>query len=95
MRRPNLTDRKGYDAYDYEEKCPEDEPTQETAPNVRLRRTYKAGFTMNVVREPQCNADVLLIFAVLFSVIVITCVAQTYQNLQADYAAMSASLLSN
>ncbi|SJL04801.1 uncharacterized protein ARMOST_08172 [Armillaria ostoyae] len=77
MRRPNLTDRKGYDTYNYEEKCLEDEPYQETAPN------------------PQCNADVLLVFAVLFSAIVTTFVAQTYQNLQADYAVMSASLLSN
>ncbi|KAK0215719.1 hypothetical protein IW262DRAFT_1277337, partial [Armillaria fumosa] len=47
----------------------------------------------DVVEESRDNADVLLVFAGLFSTVVTTFVAPTYQTLQVDYAAMSASLL--
>ncbi|KAK0225024.1 hypothetical protein EDD85DRAFT_795257 [Armillaria nabsnona] len=47
-----------------------------------------------MVEESRDNVDVLLVFAGLFSAAVTTFVAKTYQNLQADYTPMSASLLS-
>ncbi|KAK0492182.1 hypothetical protein EDD18DRAFT_1080090, partial [Armillaria luteobubalina] len=47
----------------------------------------------NIVEESRDNIDVLLVSVDLFSAVMMTFVAQTYQNLQVDYAAMSASLL--
>ncbi|KAK0185917.1 hypothetical protein F5146DRAFT_1068496 [Armillaria mellea] len=96
MRRPNPAARKGNDAYNYEEKYPEDAPYEETAPNARVWRTYEDESRIhdaNMVEESRDNVDVLLVFAGLFSAVVTTFVAQTYQNLQADYTAISASLL--
>ncbi|KAK0239199.1 hypothetical protein EDD85DRAFT_726938, partial [Armillaria nabsnona] len=80
----------------YEEKYPEDATYEETAPNARVWRTYEdesRSHDVNIVEESRDNVDVLLVFAGLFSAVVTTFVAQTYQSLQADYAAMSASLL--
>ncbi|KAK0188615.1 hypothetical protein F5146DRAFT_877256, partial [Armillaria mellea] len=80
----------------YEEKYPEDATYEETAPNARVWRTYEdesRSHDANIVEESRDNVDVLLVFAGLFSAVVTTIVAQTYQSLQADYAAMSASLL--
>ncbi|KAK0227875.1 hypothetical protein IW262DRAFT_561167 [Armillaria fumosa] len=96
MRRPNLATRNGNDAYNYEEKYPEDAPYEETAPNARVWRTYEDESKIhdaNMVEESQDNVDILLVFAGLFSAVVTSFIAQTYQNLQADYNAMTASLL--
>ncbi|KAK0474802.1 hypothetical protein IW261DRAFT_1568298 [Armillaria novae-zelandiae] len=87
MRRPDLAARKGNDAYNYEEKYPEDAPYEETAPNARVWRTYEDESRIhdaNMVEESRDNVDVLLVRAF---------VVQTYQNMQAVYNAMSASLL--
>ncbi|KAK0458627.1 uncharacterized protein EV420DRAFT_1221648, partial [Desarmillaria tabescens] len=90
---------------DYEEKYPEDATYEETAPNARVWRTYEDESRIhdaNMVEESRDNVDVLLVFASpysglfdagLFSAVVTTFVIQTSQNLQPDYAAMSASLL--
>ncbi|SJL04845.1 uncharacterized protein ARMOST_08216 [Armillaria ostoyae] len=96
MRRPNPTAKKGNDAYNYEEKYPEDAIYEETTPNARVWRTYEDESRIhdaNMVEESRDNVDVLLVFAGLFSAVVTTFVVQTSQSLQADYAAMSASLL--
>ncbi|SJL04929.1 uncharacterized protein ARMOST_08300 [Armillaria ostoyae] len=96
MRRPNPTAKKGNDAYNYEEKYPEDAVYEEASPNARVWRTYEDESRIhdaNMVEESRDNVDVLLVFAGLFSAVVTTFVAQTYQNLQANYTAMSASLL--
>ncbi|KAK0442824.1 hypothetical protein EV421DRAFT_2056364 [Armillaria borealis] len=96
MKRSNPTVKKGNDSYDYEQKYPEDAPNEEAAPAARVWRTYEdesRNHDANMVEESRDNVDVLLVFAGLFSAVVTTFVAQTYQNLQPDYAAMSASLL--
>ncbi|KAK0442834.1 hypothetical protein EV421DRAFT_2081960 [Armillaria borealis] len=96
MKRSNPTVKKGNDSYDYEQKYPEDAPNEEAAPAARVWRTYEdesRNHDANMVEESRDNVDVLLVFAGLFSAVVTTFVAQTYQNLQVDYAAMSASLL--
>ncbi|KAK0438051.1 hypothetical protein EV421DRAFT_984489 [Armillaria borealis] len=96
VKRPNSTAKKGNDPYNYEEKYPEDATYEETASNARVWRTYEdesRSHDANIVEESRDNVDVLLVFAGLFSAVVTTIVAQTYQSLQADYAAMSASLL--
>ncbi|SJL04841.1 uncharacterized protein ARMOST_08212 [Armillaria ostoyae] len=96
MRRPNPNVKKGNDAYNYEGKYPEDAIYEETTPNARVWRTYEDESRIHdasMVEESRDNVDVLLVFAGLFSAVVTTFVAQTYQNLQVDYAAMSASLL--
>ncbi|KAK0186003.1 hypothetical protein F5146DRAFT_936741, partial [Armillaria mellea] len=64
--------------------------------NARVWRTYEdesKSHDANMVEESRDNVDVMLVFAGLFSAVVTTFVAQTYQNLQVDYTAMSASLL--
>ncbi|PBK83137.1 hypothetical protein ARMGADRAFT_945418 [Armillaria gallica] len=86
----------GNDAYNYEEKYPEDAIYEETTSNARVWRTYEDESRIhdaNMVEESRDNVDVLLVFAGLFSAVVTTFVAQTSQSLQVDYAAMSASLL--
>ncbi|KAK0224985.1 hypothetical protein EDD85DRAFT_777580, partial [Armillaria nabsnona] len=86
----------GNDAYNYEEKYPEDVIYAETAPNARVWRTYEDESRIhdtNLVEESRDNVDVLLVFAGLFSAVVTTFVVQTSQSLQPDYAAISASLL--
>ncbi|KAK0492117.1 hypothetical protein EDD18DRAFT_1258305, partial [Armillaria luteobubalina] len=87
---------RGNDTYDYEQRYPEDTLYAETAPNARVWRTYDDESRIhgtNMVEEARDNVDVLLVFAGLFSAVVTTFVSQTYQNLQVDYAAVSASLL--
>ncbi|KAK0458571.1 uncharacterized protein EV420DRAFT_1334422, partial [Desarmillaria tabescens] len=96
IKRSNPSARKGNDPYNYEEKYPEDAAYEEAAPNARVWRTYEDESRIhdsNMVEESRDNVDVLLVFAGLFSAVVTTFIAQTYQNLQPDYAAMSASLL--
>ncbi|KAK0432581.1 hypothetical protein EV421DRAFT_1742219 [Armillaria borealis] len=95
MRKPSPA-AKGNDVYNYEEKYPEDATYKETTPNARVWRTYKDESRIhdaNIVEQSQDNVNVLLVFAGLFSAVVITLVVQTSQNLQPNYAAMSASLL--
>ncbi|KAK0210207.1 hypothetical protein DFS33DRAFT_1235132, partial [Desarmillaria ectypa] len=72
----------------------------EPAPNARVCRMYEDESRIhdaNIVEESRDNVDVLLVFgspaAGLSSAVVTTFVAQTYQNLKPDYAAMPASLL--
>ncbi|KAK0492110.1 hypothetical protein EDD18DRAFT_521325 [Armillaria luteobubalina] len=96
MGRANPTVKKCNDTHDYEQKYPEDAPYKETAPNARVWGTYEdesKNHDTNMVEKSRDNVDVLLVFAGLFSAVVTTFVAQTYQNLQVNYAAMSASLL--
>ncbi|KAK0226587.1 hypothetical protein IW262DRAFT_1294758 [Armillaria fumosa] len=86
----------GNDPYNYEDKYPEDKIYEETAPNARVWRTYvdeSTNHDVRMVRESRDSVDVLLVFAGLFSAVVTTFIAQTSQNLQADYAQVSASLL--
>ncbi|KAK0470855.1 hypothetical protein IW261DRAFT_1672355, partial [Armillaria novae-zelandiae] len=86
----------GNDPYNYEEKYPEDKIYEETAPNVRVWRTYvdeSKNHDARMYRESRDSLDVLLVFAGLFSAVVTTFVAQTSQSLQVDYAQVSASLL--
>ncbi|KAK0215297.1 hypothetical protein EDD85DRAFT_742163, partial [Armillaria nabsnona] len=80
----------------YEDKYPEDNIYEETAPNARVWRTYldeSTNHDVRMVRESRDSVDVLLVFAGLFSAVVTTFVSQTSQSLQADYAQVSASLL--
>ncbi|KAK0458578.1 uncharacterized protein EV420DRAFT_1748062 [Desarmillaria tabescens] len=96
IKRSNPTAKKGNDPYNYEEKYPEDPRYEEATPNARVWRTYEdesRSHDANMVEESRDNVDVLLVFAGLFSAVVTTFIAQTYQNLQPDYAAVSASLL--
>ncbi|KAK0492164.1 hypothetical protein EDD18DRAFT_1018270, partial [Armillaria luteobubalina] len=81
---------------DYERKYPEDATYEETAPNARVWKVHEdesKKHDANIVGTARDDLDLLLVFAGLFSAIVTTFVAQTYQNLQPDYAVMSASLL--
>ncbi|KAK0433022.1 hypothetical protein EV421DRAFT_1449474 [Armillaria borealis] len=85
---------KGNIPSDYEEKYSEDTRYEETGPNARVWRTYQDEslvFDMNMVGQLRDSVDVLL--AGLFSAVVTSFVAQTYQSLQVDYVQMSASLL--
>ncbi|KAK0474747.1 hypothetical protein IW261DRAFT_1341417, partial [Armillaria novae-zelandiae] len=80
----------------YEEKYTEDAIYEETTPNVRVWVTYEdesRNHDTNMIEDSRDNIDVLLVFAGLFSAVLTTFVAQTYQNLQVDNAAMSAALL--
>ncbi|KAK0226645.1 hypothetical protein IW262DRAFT_1543037 [Armillaria fumosa] len=86
----------GNDPYNYEDKYPEDKIYEETAPNARVWRTYvdeSKNHDDRMVTESRESVDVLLVFAGLFSAVVSAFVSQTYQNLQADYTQVSASLL--
>ncbi|KAK0225000.1 hypothetical protein EDD85DRAFT_958727 [Armillaria nabsnona] len=65
MRRPNPTAKKGNDAYNYEEKYPEDAIYEETTSNARVWRTYEDESRVhdaNMVEESRDNVDVLLVF---------------------------------
>ncbi|PBK65499.1 hypothetical protein ARMSODRAFT_1022302 [Armillaria solidipes] len=87
---------KGNIPSDYEQKYSEDTRYEETGPNARVWRTYQDEslvFDMNMVGQLRDSVDVLLVFAGLFSAVVTSFVAQTYQSLQVDYVQMSASLL--
>ncbi|KAK0196039.1 hypothetical protein F5146DRAFT_315306 [Armillaria mellea] len=94
--RPDAGLKTGNDPFNYEDKYPEDNIYEETASNARVWRTYVDESTNHDVRmvgESRDSVDVLLFFAGLFSAVVTTFVSQTSQNLQADYAQVSASLL--
>ncbi|KAK0474764.1 hypothetical protein IW261DRAFT_523944 [Armillaria novae-zelandiae] len=96
LNKPKPAVNRGNDTYDYEQKYPEDAPYAEAAPNARVWRTHEDESRIhdtNMVEESRDNVDVLLVFAGLFSAVVTTFVSQTYQSLQVNYAAMSASLL--
>ncbi|KAK0226638.1 hypothetical protein IW262DRAFT_1294812 [Armillaria fumosa] len=87
---------RGNDPFNYEDKYPEDKIYEETAPNARVWRTYvdeSKNHDDRMVTESRESVDVLLVFAGLFSAVVSAFVSQTYQNLQADYTQVSASLL--
>ncbi|KAK0482551.1 hypothetical protein IW261DRAFT_1314934, partial [Armillaria novae-zelandiae] len=80
----------------YEDRFPEDPIYEETTPNARVWMTHQAESAIhdaNLLEEIRDNVDVLLVFAGLFSVIVATLAVRTSQNLQTDYAQVSASLL--
>ncbi|KAK0493043.1 hypothetical protein EDD18DRAFT_428880 [Armillaria luteobubalina] len=94
--RPDASARTGNDPYNYEDKYPEDKIYKETAANARVWRTYvdeSKNHDVRMVEESRDSVDMLLVFAGLFSAVVSTFVSQTLQNLQADYAQVSASLL--
>ncbi|PBK78673.1 hypothetical protein ARMSODRAFT_925129 [Armillaria solidipes] len=96
MPRAQPNARRGNDPSNFEDIFPEDPIYAETAPNARVWRTHQAESAIhdaNMVEEIRDNVDVLLVFAGLFSAVVTTFVVQTSQNLQADYAQVSASLL--
>ncbi|KAK0485588.1 hypothetical protein EDD18DRAFT_1360755 [Armillaria luteobubalina] len=88
--------KRGNDPYNYEAKYPGDKIYEETAPNVRVWRMYvdeSKNHDVRMVAESRDSVNMLLIFASLFSAVVTTFISQTSQNLQPDYAQMSASLL--
>ncbi|KAK0220542.1 hypothetical protein IW262DRAFT_1033733 [Armillaria fumosa] len=84
------------DAFDYEQKFPEDKQYEELGPLARVWGTYLeecARFDTEMVEGWRDGLDVLLVFAGLFSAVVTTFVAQTSQSLQVDYSQVTASLL--
>ncbi|KAK0492180.1 hypothetical protein EDD18DRAFT_522969 [Armillaria luteobubalina] len=88
MKRSNPMVKKGNGTYDYERKYPEDATYEETAPNARVWKVHEdesKKHDANIVGTARDDLDLLLVFAGLFSAIVTTFVAQTYQNLQPDY----------
>ncbi|KAK0459419.1 uncharacterized protein EV420DRAFT_1333832, partial [Desarmillaria tabescens] len=94
--RPDAGLKTGNDPFNYEDKYPEDNIYEETAPNARVWRTYvdeSTNYDARMVGESRDSVDVLLVFAGLFSAVVTTFVSQTSQSLQADYTQVSASLL--
>ncbi|KAF9004486.1 hypothetical protein BDZ89DRAFT_1095684 [Hymenopellis radicata] len=81
---------------DYEKRLPEDAYGEETKPNARVWRVYveeAAAFDGVMVNQYRDGLDVMLVFAGLFSAVVTSFLVQVSQNLQADYAQMSALLL--
>ncbi|KAF9004489.1 hypothetical protein BDZ89DRAFT_966967, partial [Hymenopellis radicata] len=81
---------------DYEKRLPEDPYGEETKPNARVWRVYveeAAAFDGIMVNQYRDGLDVMLVFAGLFSAVVTSFLVQVSQNLQADYAQMSALLL--
>ncbi|KAF9043724.1 hypothetical protein BDZ89DRAFT_1128080 [Hymenopellis radicata] len=81
---------------DYEMRLPEDPYGEETKPNARVWRVYveeAALFDGIMVGQYRDGLDVMLVFAGLFSAVVTSFLVQVSQNLQADYAQMSALLL--
>ncbi|KAK0224965.1 hypothetical protein EDD85DRAFT_755497, partial [Armillaria nabsnona] len=86
----------GHNSYNYEEKYPEDGPYEEAAPTARVWRTHEdesRSHDSNMVVQFRDSVNLLLVSAGLFSAVVTAFVVQSSQNLQPDYAAMSASLL--
>ncbi|KAF9068385.1 hypothetical protein BDP27DRAFT_822769 [Rhodocollybia butyracea] len=81
---------------DYEQRFPEDPIFEEASENARVWRMYlieSAIFDENMVGEARDGLDALLVFAGLFSAVVISFVAQTTQNLQLSSSDISAALL--
>ncbi|SJK98272.1 uncharacterized protein ARMOST_01535 [Armillaria ostoyae] len=71
--RPDAGLKTGNDPFNYEDKYPEDNIYEETAPNARIWRTYLDESTNHDVRmvgESRDSVDVLLVFAGLFSAVV-------------------------
>ncbi|KAK0474757.1 hypothetical protein IW261DRAFT_523635 [Armillaria novae-zelandiae] len=96
MKRSNPTVERGHDLYNYEEKYPEDASYEEATSTARVWRTHEdesRNHDSNMVEQFRDNVNLLLISAGLFSAVVTAFVVQSSQNLQPDYAAMSASLL--
>ncbi|KAK0459899.1 hypothetical protein IW261DRAFT_1578227 [Armillaria novae-zelandiae] len=94
--RPDAGLKAGNDPYNCEEKYPEDKIHEETVPDARVWKTYvdeSKNHDDRMVTESKDSVDVLLVFVGLFSAVVTSFVAQTSQNLQADYSQVSASLL--
>ncbi|KAA1466027.1 hypothetical protein DENSPDRAFT_7912 [Dentipellis sp. KUC8613] len=86
----------GNDLHNYEQKYPPDEMGEELGPNARIWRVYldeAEAFDNDMINGWKDTIDVLLVFAGLFSAVVTTFVVQTSQDLQPDYAMVSASLL--
>ncbi|KAL0959271.1 hypothetical protein HGRIS_014542 [Hohenbuehelia grisea] len=84
------------DPRDYENKYPEDPMYEELSENARVWRVYldeAADFDADIVEKASDGLDLLLVFAGLFSAVLTTFVAQTSQSLSNNYAAVSASLL--
>ncbi|PBK87135.1 hypothetical protein ARMGADRAFT_972220, partial [Armillaria gallica] len=84
------------DPSDYEQKYTEDNKHAEVSPNARVWRTYldeSQMFDTEMVEDSRDTVDVLLVFAGLFSAVVTTFVVQTSQQLQIDFAEISALLL--
>ncbi|KAF9067053.1 hypothetical protein BDP27DRAFT_940941 [Rhodocollybia butyracea] len=82
---------------DYEQRFPEDPMFEEVSETARVWRTYlveSAAFDENMVGEARDGLDALLVFAGLFSAVVISFVVQTTQTLQLSSADVSAALLS-
>ncbi|KAK0492103.1 hypothetical protein EDD18DRAFT_1034822, partial [Armillaria luteobubalina] len=80
----------------YEERYPEDAPYEETASTARVWRTHEdesRNNDSNMVEQFQDSVNLSLVSAGLFSAVVTAFVVQSSQNLQPNYAAMSASLL--
>ncbi|KAK0431257.1 hypothetical protein EV421DRAFT_1720691, partial [Armillaria borealis] len=91
-----LTERKGNDPFDYEQRFPEDKQYEELGPLARVWRTYLeecGAFDIEMLEGWRDGLDVLLVFAGLFSAVVTTFVVQTSQNLQVDYSQVTATLL--
>ncbi|KAF8869206.1 hypothetical protein CPB85DRAFT_1262449 [Mucidula mucida] len=66
------------------------------SPTSRLWKTYEdeAGkYDLECVADWRDGLDILLVFAALFSAVVTTFVSQTCQNLQVDYAEVTASIM--
>ncbi|KAF8888426.1 hypothetical protein CPB85DRAFT_1485403 [Mucidula mucida] len=87
---------RGNDAFDYEQKFPEDDPYKEMGPMARVWKTFLeeyAKFDSERVEDWRDALDVLLVFAGLFSAVVSTFVTQTSPNLQVDYNQVTAYIV--
>lgn len=94
--RSNSTVNRGHDVHNYEERYPEDAPYEETASTARVWRTHEdesRNNDSNMVEQFQDSVNLSLVSAGLFSAVVTAFVVQSSQNLQPNYAAISASLL--
>ncbi|KAJ3842725.1 hypothetical protein F5878DRAFT_366208 [Lentinula raphanica] len=82
--------------YDYRLKYPEDERYKEHDEEARVWWVYNdeaAAFDKDMIEELGDSLDVLLIFAGLFSAVITTFVAQTFQALSVDDEMLSMSYL--
>ncbi|KAF9009224.1 hypothetical protein BDZ89DRAFT_1168053 [Hymenopellis radicata] len=84
------------DPFDYEQKYGEDKPYEEMGESGRMWKTYlseSAKVDADKVMSWTDALDVLLVFAGLFSAVVSTFVAQTFQTLQIDNGEVTAYLV--
>ncbi|KAG6870232.1 hypothetical protein C0995_014444, partial [Termitomyces sp. Mi166 len=82
--------------YDYTDKYKTDKPGEEIEENARVWNVYldeAESYDADLLRGFRNIIDGLLVFASLFSAVVTTFVAQTYQALQPDNAQITAALL--